>query len=153
MTEQSKRVSRASELGGDQRSEPSSSRSIAARKQGRSTGNGGRGGAAIATRAVGQVSRALEKRIAKPGADLGKLAKSLRLTGEQLEGNAAAPYVEKLALGLEKLSGVMGDIDPQKAIQGVERFARNRPWVFLSGALGLGFLGARFMKSSASAAS
>jgi hypothetical protein len=139
MTAQSKGTSRGSELAGSHSTSP--------RKQGSRTGNGGRGGA-IATRAVGQVSRALEKKIAKPGADLGKLAKSLRLTGEQLEGNAAAPYVEKLALGLEKLSGVMGEIDPQKAIQSVERLARSRPWVFLGGTIGLGFLGARFMKSS-----
>jgi hypothetical protein len=151
MTEQSKKASRAHELAGEQHSKPSSSRSNSERKQASRTGNGGRGGA-IATRAVGQVSRAIEKKIAKPGADLGKLAKSLRLTGEQLEGNAAAPYVEKLAMGLEKLSGVMGEIDPQKTIQGVERFARNRPWVFLSSAIGLGFIGARFMKSSASTA-
>jgi hypothetical protein len=151
MTDQSKGISRANELAGSQRSQHSSNPSTSARKQGSRTGNGGRGGA-IATRAVSQVSRALEKKISKPGADLGKLAKSLRLTGEQLEGNAASPYVEKLALGLEKLSAVMGEIDPQKAIQSVERLARSRPWVFLGGTIGLGFLGARFMKTSASSA-
>ena len=53
---------------------------------------------------------------------------------------------------VEKLSGVMGEIDPQKAIQSVERLARSRPWAFLGGTIGLGFLGARFMKSSASGA-
>jgi len=151
MTDQTKSTARASERAHNERSEPSSGQSRPARKQDSRAGNGGRGGA-LATRAVGQVSRALEKKIAKPGADLGKLAKSLKLTSEQLEDNAAAPYVEKLALGLEKLSGVMGEIDPHKALQGAERFARSRPWVFLSGAIGLGFLGARFIKSSASGA-
>jgi hypothetical protein len=150
MSEQSKHTPRANDLASS-RSSAGSDRSgrRSAASAGTNRPRGGTGGAgAVASRALGQVSRALEKKMAKPGGDLGKLAKSLKLTSEQLEGNAAAPYVEKLATGLERLSSAMGELDTEKAKQSVERFARRRPWLFLSGAVGLGFVGARFLKSS-----
>lgn len=87
----------------------------------------------------------------KPGVDIDKLAKSLRLTGQQLEGNLTVPYVDKLAGGLERVASFIEDTDPGELIRAAERYARRRPFVFAGGAIGVGVIAGRFLKSSAAA--
>jgi hypothetical protein len=106
----------------------------------------------IALRAADQAKHMVAKRIGKPGTDIDKLAKSLRLTGQQLEGNVTVPYVDKLAGRLEQLSGFLDELDTEEMVASVERFARAKPLLFFSGAVGAGIVAARFIKSSAEAA-
>jgi len=87
--------------------------------------------------------------MAKPGVDIDKLAKSLRLTGQQLEGNLVVPYVDKLAGGLERIAAFIEEADAAEVMRRVEKYARQRPFLAVSGALGLGILAGRFLKSSA----
>jgi len=103
----------------------------------------------LALRAAGQAKLAVTKRMEKPGVDIDKMAKSLRLTGQQLEGNVVVPYVDKLAGGLERVATFIEDADPAELIRAAERYARRRPFVFVGGAIGVGVIAGRFLKSSA----
>jgi len=110
------------------------------------------GAKGIALRTADQAKHMLGKRLGKPGADLDKLAKSLRLTSQQLEGNVAGPYIDKAAAGLERVSGYLEEIDPVQVARTVESFARRNPWTFLGSALGIGVVAGRFIRSSAAPA-
>ena len=103
----------------------------------------------MAQHAKSLVSEQVSQRAGKPAADLGKLAKALALTSEQLEGNMASPYVSKAASQLERFSHFLENANGEEALRSVEEFARKRPLLFLGGAAVLGFGGARFLKSSA----
>lgn len=94
------------------------------------------------------VGEQVSKRAGKPAADIGKLAKALELTSEQLEGNVASPYVKRAASQLERFAQFLEDAKGEEALRTVEQFARKQPLLFLSGAAVLGFGTARFLKSS-----
>jgi hypothetical protein len=82
---------------------------------------------------------------------IGRVAEALRQTGQQLRGqhqDAFAPYAESAADYVERFSRSLQERDIQEMIDGVERFARREPAMFVGGALALGFLAARFLKSS-----
>lgn len=104
----------------------------------------------VANHAKSLVGEQVSQRTGKPAADLGKLAKALLLTSEQLEGNLASPYVSKAANQLERFATFLESATAEEALRGVEEFARKRPLLFIGGAAMLGFGGARFLKSSAS---
>jgi hypothetical protein len=94
------------------------------------------------------VSTQLAQRASKSGSDLGRLAKGLRLMSEQMEGNMASPYVNKLATQLERTSQLVQEADPSDLAKQVESFAKREPLWFIGGALAVGVLGARFIKSA-----
>jgi hypothetical protein len=123
----------------------------ASRNRERSSGTGENQsiGSMVAHHAKSLVDEQVAKRAGKPAADLGKLAKALLLTSEQLEGNLASPYVSKAANQLEKFAHFLENAQGEEALRSVEEFARKKPLWFLSGAAVLGFGGARFLKSSA----
>jgi hypothetical protein len=77
------------------------------------------------------------------------LARTLRQTSRQLEGNAASPFVDRAADQLDRVSELLDSKDPDEFVRNVERFARQQPLLFLGGAFALGVAGARFLKSSA----
>jgi gas vesicle protein len=60
-----------------------------------------------------------------------------------------AEYSRHLAEGLESMAQSLSGRDVDDLVEGVEEFARERPAVFLGGAVVAGFALARFMKSSA----
>jgi hypothetical protein len=124
------------------------------RKRERETGNGNGEhqsiGSMVAHHAKSLVDEQVAKRAGKPAADLGKLAKALLLTSEQLEGNLASPYVSRAATQLEKFASFLENAKGEDALRSVEEFARKQPLWFLGGAAVLGFGGARFLKSTAS---
>ena len=103
----------------------------------------------VAKQAKAVLEEQVAQRAGKPAADLGKLAKALLLTSEQLDGNFASPLVNKAATQLEHFSQFLQDAKGEDALRSVEEFARKRPWLFLGGAAVVGFGGARFLKSSA----
>lgn len=110
---------------------------------------GSQGASGLADQAKSLVSQQVEQRAGRSADDLREVARALRQTGEQLGGNMAAPYVDKAAQQLERLSSFLRTADANQVLRGAERFARREPLLFLGGAFTLGILAARFLKSSA----
>lgn len=82
---------------------------------------------------------------------LGSVALAIRQTGTQLhdqENTQVAQYADKAAEQVERLSTYLRETDLNNVVRGVERYARRQPALFIGGALALGLLGARFLKSS-----
>jgi hypothetical protein len=80
---------------------------------------------------------------------------ALRQTAQQLreqDQGSIAEYTEKAADRVEQFSGYLRDTDVDEMAEEVRNFARRRPALFLGGAVALGFLGARFLKSSSQGA-
>src|SRR5215213_4257934 len=84
------------------------------------------------------------------------VADSIKQVGENLttaeEPNkiteTAAKYTNSLAEQIENLSGYFERKDVRDMVRDVETFARRYPAYFIGGAVALGFLAARFLKSS-----
>lgn len=80
--------------------------------------------------------------------EIDRLANALHHTSEELGDTIAAPYVDKAADVLDRLSGSVRDGSIRDAVRATERFARREPLLFLGGAFIAGVLAARFLKSS-----
>ena len=83
---------------------------------------------------------------------LGGVAAALHRTAQQLgeeEQGGMARYVDQAAAGLERFSHGLQERDLGSLLHQVENFARQQPVAFLGSAALLGFLAARFLKSSA----
>jgi hypothetical protein len=79
------------------------------------------------------------------------IAHALRAASDQLREQGqpmVAEYSRYAAEGLETMAQSLDRRDVGDFVEGVEQFARERPVVFLSGAMVAGFALARFMKSS-----
>ena len=85
--------------------------------------------------------------------ELGTLASSLRRVVDDLgsthPNNMSGKVVSTLADRLESFSQTLEGKDLDNVVTDVERFARRNPAAFLGGALALGFIASRFLKSSA----
>jgi len=103
----------------------------------------------VAEQAKQAVGEQVSRRAERSASDLEQVARALRGTKQELSGNMAAPYVDKAAEQLERLSDYLREANPSEIVQGAERFARREPLLFLGGAFLVGILGARFLKSSA----
>lgn len=103
----------------------------------------------VSSQIKGAVNNGLSQRVSKPADDLAGLAKALRFSAQQLEGNMAVPYIGKVAEQLEHAAKAISGVDAQEALEGLQRFARREPLLFLGGALVFGISGGRFLKSSA----
>jgi hemerythrin superfamily protein len=83
---------------------------------------------------------------------LGGVAAALHRTAQQLgeeEQGGLAHYVDQAAAGLERFSHGLQEQDLRSLVHQVEDFARRQPVAFIGSAALLGFLAARFLKSSA----
>jgi hemerythrin superfamily protein len=83
---------------------------------------------------------------------IGSVAEALHKTAQQLgEGDQSgiAQYVDQAAAGLERFSHTLRDRNLNSLVSQVESFARQQPVAFIGSAAFLGFLAARFLKSSA----
>ncbi len=79
------------------------------------------------------------------------VAHALRQTGQQLREQDQAPiagYADQAATEVERVYGYLHGRDVRQIVNDTEGFARQRPVVFVGGALALGLLAARFLKSS-----
>lgn len=75
---------------------------------------------------------------------------ALRSAGEKLEGTGPLPdFVEKAADGVERLAHYLEGKSIGDLVRGAESFARREPALFLGGALAVGVVAGRFLKSSA----
>jgi ElaB/YqjD/DUF883 family membrane-anchored ribosome-binding protein len=82
---------------------------------------------------------------------VGGIASALHATSERLHEQRqeqTASYVDQAAGGLDRFSQTLRDRDFGTLVHQVEDFARRQPGVFLGGAAIVGFLLARFLKSS-----
>jgi hypothetical protein len=80
------------------------------------------------------------------------LASALHNTAEHLktqDQRAMAQYTEQAAEGLQRFSQTLKDRDLGSLMSQVENFARHQPGAFIGSAALLGFMAARFLKSSA----
>jgi hypothetical protein len=105
---------------------------------------------------AGQAQRtamsSLDSQKGRAAAGLEGVAMALRQTTEQLraqEQGMVAGYAEQVAERIESLTTALQEKSAAELIDDVENFARRRPEIFIGGALALGFLAARFLKSSA----
>lgn len=79
-------------------------------------------------------------------------ASALRTTARQLEEQEqgmSGRYAEWAADGIDRISRSLREQDLDALVHQVEDFARRQPALFLGGAVALGFLASRFLKSSA----
>jgi hypothetical protein len=108
-----------------------------------------------AGQAVGQAQERakteLDQQKGRAAEGLGSVAQALRTTGQQMrnqEYDAVAQYAEKIADQVDYFSRRLRDKDVDEIVSDVEDFARQQPALFVGGALALGFLVSRFVKSS-----
>jgi len=94
------------------------------------------------------VSAQATEQAGKSATDIGNVANALHQTSRELEGNLAAPYVDKAANQLDRVSQFLRTNDVGEIVKTVELYARREPFVFLGGALALGIIGGRFLKAS-----
>jgi hypothetical protein len=74
---------------------------------------------------------------------------ALRGAGEKLEGTGPLPdLAEKAAEGIDRLARFFENKSAADLVGSVERFARREPALFLGGAVALGVIAGRFLKSS-----
>ncbi len=91
----------------------------------------------------------------RAAASLDDFAQLIRQTGSQLkdQGHAGSSgYATQIADRISGVAGGIHDKEIEEILADTENFARQRPAVFLSLAALLGFLLARFLKSSGEAA-
>lgn len=82
---------------------------------------------------------------------LGTTADALRQTSQHLreqDQGSVAQYIDQAADRVEHFAGYLRQRQLGDLVQDAERFARRQPGLFLGGAVALGLLGARFLKSS-----
>lgn len=103
----------------------------------------------------GTIRKAASTRIAdqkhKASEQIDHVAHALRQTTDSLRGQgltAVADYTRQAAEQLEKFSHKLDEQDLDQIVDGVQRFARRQPTLFIGAAFGVGMLGARFLKSS-----
>jgi ElaB/YqjD/DUF883 family membrane-anchored ribosome-binding protein len=106
--------------------------------------------------ATKRATEALDEQKGTVASGLTSVAESIKQVGENLHTNeeanpiaeTAAKYTNSLAQQIENISGYFERKDVRDMVRDVETFARRNPAYFIGGAVALGFLAARFLKSS-----
>jgi hypothetical protein len=77
------------------------------------------------------------------------VSEALRGAGEKLEGTGPLPdLADKAAEGIDRLAHYFENKSVTDIVRSVESFARREPALFLGGALAMGVIAGRFLKSS-----
>lgn len=98
-----------------------------------------------------QATGRLEEQKSAASEGLNTVAQAIRQTGSHLRGQqqeGVAQYVDRAAEQIEQFAGYLGGRDLRQLTRDIESFARREPALFLGGALTLGLLAGRFLKSS-----
>lgn len=106
---------------------------------------------ALADQARWQIATQLTRQKEHATASLDALAQAIREAGRQMQerGQSSADgYADTAATQVERISSYLSERDITALRQEAERFARSRTPLFLAGAFTVGWLGARFFKSS-----
>ena len=83
---------------------------------------------------------------------LGSVAHAVRQSTQQLrdqQHDTLAQYIEQAANQLDRFSARLREKNVNELVSEAQRFARQRPALFIGSAFALGLIGARFLKSSA----
>jgi len=105
----------------------------------------------VAEQAKQQATSQLESQKERAVDTLVTVGQALRQTGQHLheqEQTAVGGYIEQAAERVETLTNYLRTRDVPALLAETQDLARQRPGLFLSGAVVLGFVGARFLKSS-----
>jgi hypothetical protein len=105
----------------------------------------------LVDQAKDQVKTQLSSQKERAAGTLGSVADALRQTGNTLQGQNQAPVAQianSAADWVEQFSGTLRERNIEDMLGDMEGFARRNPTVFLGSAFALGFLAARFLKSS-----
>ena len=105
----------------------------------------------VTDQAKQQATSQLESQKARAVDSLVTVAQALRQTGQHLHQQdqaAVGGYVEQAAERIEGLTNYLRARDVPQLIAETQDFARRQPGLFLTGAVVLGFIGARFLMSS-----
>ncbi|MFP5515269.1 MAG: hypothetical protein ACLGJC_19560 [Alphaproteobacteria bacterium] len=101
--------------------------------------------------AQGRIRSLLEQQTGRAADQLGGVANALHKAAEQLNeenGGVVADYAEQAASRVERVADMLRDATVDDIVGEVEGFARRQPEVFIGAAFAVGFLAARFIKSS-----
>ena len=106
----------------------------------------------LASNAKEQAGRQFESRVGTLSTEIGSIASALRRAGEELRGDngssIGATVISTIADRIENLGTSVGGNDLDSALDGIQLMARRNPTAFMGTAAALGFLAARFLKSS-----
>jgi hypothetical protein len=105
----------------------------------------------LAQRGTEQVKSQLANQKHEASQRMVPVQSALRETGQQLRKQgqgSVAQYADKTADQLERFSGYLRETEVDEIVDEARGFARRRPAVFLGGAVALGFLATRFLKST-----
>lgn len=105
----------------------------------------------IVGRVRDQATNQLNTQKNKATEGLGNVVHAVRGTSQKLreeKHDTVARYVEQAANQIERFSNGLRQKDVGDLMNGAQRFARQRPALFVGSAFAAGLLGARFMKSS-----
>jgi hypothetical protein len=97
------------------------------------------------------VRRQIDQRSTEAGERVGSTAQDLRSVGEELRKqgkDGPAKLADRAAEQTERVGGYLKDSDPDKMLEDVEDFGRQRPWAVLAGGIAVGVVAARFLKAS-----
>jgi hypothetical protein len=105
----------------------------------------------LANRGTEQVKSQLANQKHEASQRMVPIQSALRETGQQLRKQgqgSVAGYADQAADQVERFSGYLRETEVDEIVDEARGFARRRPAVFLGGAVALGFLATRFLKST-----
>jgi hypothetical protein len=97
------------------------------------------------------VRQQIDQRSTEAGERVATTAQDLRSVGEELRKqgkDAPAKLADRAAEQTEKVGSYLKDNGPDKMLEDVEDFGRQRPWAVLAGGVAVGVAAARFLKAS-----
>ena len=97
------------------------------------------------------IRRQIDDRSTQAGERVGGTAQDLRSVGEELRKqgkDTPAKLADRAAEQTEKVGSYLKDNGPDRMLEDIEDFGRQRPWAVLAGGLVVGVAAARFLKAS-----
>jgi hypothetical protein len=105
----------------------------------------------VAGKAQEGIRQQIDERSTQAGEQVAGTAQDLRSVGEELRKqgkDTPAKLADRAAEQTEKVGSYLKDNGPDKMLEDVEDFGRQRPWAVLAGGLVVGVAAARFLKAS-----
>ena len=106
----------------------------------------------LASNAREQASKQFDSKVGAATSELGSVASALRRAGDELRSqngsSIGATVISMIADRLETMGSSVGGRDLNTTLSDIERIARRNPAAFMGTTAALGFLAARFLKSS-----
>lgn len=97
------------------------------------------------------VREQIDERSTQAGERVTGAAQDLRSVGEELRKqgkDTPAKFADRAAEQTERVGSYLKDNGPDRMLEDIEDFGRQRPWAVLAGGLVVGVLAARFLKAS-----